>query len=89
MAVESGGAKRVVLDTIEILFSALPDEVVVRSELARLFRWLKHRGLTVVITGERGAEGQLTRFGIEEYVSDCVVVLDHRVHAPRARRRAA
>ncbi len=78
-AVESVGAKRVVIDTIEVLFSALPNEGIVRGELGRLFRWLKARDLTVVITGERGPEGQLSRFGIEEYVSDCVVVLDHRV----------
>lgn len=78
-AVEEVGAKRVVLDTVEVLFSALGDDGVVRGELGRLFRWLKDRGLTAVVTGERGREGQLTRFGIEEYVSDCVVVLDHRV----------
>ena len=79
MAVESVGAKRVVLDTIELLFSALPNEAIIRGELGRLFRWLKERDLTVVITGERGKQGNLTRFGIEEYVSDCVVTLDHRV----------
>ena len=79
MAVESVGAKRVVLDTIEVLFSALPNEAIIRGELGRLFRWLKERDLTVVITGERGKLGNLTRFGIEEYVSDCVVTLDHRV----------
>jgi len=79
MAVESVGAKRVVLDTIELLFSALPNEAIIRGELGRLFRWLKDRDLTVVITGERGKLGSLTRFGIEEYVSDCVVTLDHRV----------
>ena len=79
MAVESVGAKRVVLDTIELLFSALPNEAIIRGELGRLFRWLKERDLTVVITGERGKLGDLTRFGIEEYVSDCVVTLDHRV----------
>ena len=78
-AVESVGAKRVVLDTIELLFSALPNEAIIRGELGRLFRWCKERGLTVVVTGERGDEGSLTRFGIEEYVSDCVVSLDHRV----------
>ena len=78
-AVDSVGAKRVVIDTIEVLFSALPNEGIVRGELGRLFRWLKERDLTVVITGERGPEGHLSRFGIEEYVSDCVVVLDHRV----------
>ncbi|HEY8717644.1 circadian clock protein KaiC [Pengzhenrongella sp.] len=78
-AVAAVDAKRVVLDTIEVLFGALGDDAIVRGELGRLFRWLKDRGLTAVITGERGREGQLTRFGIEEYVSDCVVVLDHRV----------
>ncbi|RYV51420.1 circadian clock protein KaiC [Pengzhenrongella frigida] len=78
-AVEEVGAKRVVLDTIEVLFGALGNEGIVRGELARLFRWLKSRGLTAVVTGERGRAGQLTRFGIEEYVSDCVIVLDHRV----------
>ena len=86
-AVESVGAKRVVLDTIEVLFSALPNEAIVRGELSRLFRWLKDRGLTTVVTCERGREGQLTRFGIEEYVSDCVIVLDHRVHEEISTRR--
>ena len=76
-----------VLDTIELLFSALPNEAIVRGELGRLFRWLKERDLTVVITGERGREGQLTRFGIEEYVSDCVVTLDHRVEDEISTRR--
>lgn len=84
LAVDSVGAKRVVLDTIEVLLGALPDPTVVRSELGRLFRWLKERDLTAVITGERdadlgGTQGRLTRAGIEEFVSDCVVVLDHRV----------
>jgi circadian clock protein KaiC len=78
-AVDQVGAKRVVLDTIEVLFSALHNKGIVRGELGRLFRWLKERGLTAVVTGERGRQGQLTRFGIEEYVSDCVVVLDNRV----------
>ncbi|MET0839859.1 MAG: circadian clock protein KaiC [Marmoricola sp.] len=87
MAVESVGAKRVVLDTIEVLFSALPNEGIIRGELGRLFRWLKDRGLTVVITGERGNVGNLTRFGIEEYVSDCVVSLDHRVQDEISTRR--
>jgi circadian clock protein KaiC len=77
-AVDSIGAKRVVLDTLEALFSALPDEFTLRSELRRLFRWLKDRGLTAVITAERG-DGALTRNGLEEYVSDCVILLDHRV----------
>jgi len=87
MAVEEVGAKRVVLDTIELLFSALPNEAIIRGELGRLFRWLKERGLTVVITGERGKLGNLTRFGIEEYVSDCVVTLDHRVDDEISTRR--
>lgn len=77
-AIDSVGAKRVVLDTIETLFAALPNEFILRAELQRLFRWLKDRGVTVVITGERG-DGTLTRQGLEEYVSDCVVLLDHRV----------
>jgi len=71
-------AKRVVLDTIEALFAALPNELVLRSELRRLFRWLKDRGVTAIITAERG-EGAFTRHGLEEYVSDCVILLDHRV----------
>jgi circadian clock protein KaiC len=77
-AIDSIKAKRVVLDTIETLFGGLPNQAIVRTELRRLFRWLKEKGVTVVITGERG-EGTLTRFGLEEYVSDCVVSLDHRV----------
>jgi circadian clock protein KaiC len=86
-ATESVGAKRVVIDTIETLFAAFSDAAVVRAELRRLFRWLKERGLTAVITGERGEEGRLTRYGIEEYVSDCVIVLDHRVDAELSTRR--
>jgi circadian clock protein KaiC len=77
-AIESVGAKRVVLDTLEALFSGLSDHAVLRAELRRLFRWLKDRGMTAVITAERGAEA-LTRYGLEEYVADCVLVLDHRV----------
>lgn len=77
-AVTQIGAKRIVLDTLEVLFSALGNEGVIRAELRRLFRWLKDKGLTAVITGEQG-DGRLTRFGIEEYVSDCVVALDNRV----------
>ncbi len=77
-AIESIGAKRVVLDTIENLFSGLENQGVLRSELRRLFRWLKDKGMTAVITAERG-EGALTRNGLEEYVSDCVILLDHRV----------
>jgi len=77
-AIDSIKAKRVVFDTIEVLFGALPDQSIVRAELRRVFRWLKEKGVTVIIVGERG-EGTLTRFGLEEYVSDCVISLDHRV----------
>jgi len=77
-AVDSIGAKRVVLDSIESLFASLANEAILRSELQRLFRWLKDRKLTAVVTGERG-EGTLTRHGLEEYISDCVILLDHRV----------
>ncbi len=80
-------AKRVVLDTIESLFASLPNEGILRAELRRLFRWLKDRGVTAVITAEQGQEGQLTRYGLEEYVSDCVIVLDHRVNNEVATRR--
>ena len=77
-ALDAIGAKRVVLDTIEALFAGLPNPLILRAELRRLFRWLKERGVTAIITGERG-ELTLTRHGLEEYVSDCVIVLDHRV----------
>jgi circadian clock protein KaiC len=78
-AIDSIGAKRVVLDTLEVLFASLPNEAILRSELRRLFRWLKDKGVTAVITAERGRES-LTRHGLEEYVSDCVILLDHRVY---------
>jgi circadian clock protein KaiC len=77
-AIDSIGAKRVVLDTLEALFVGLSNATILRAELRRLFRWLKDRGVTALITGERG-EGQLTRHGLEEYVSDCVILLDNRV----------
>jgi circadian clock protein KaiC len=77
-AIDSIGAKRVVLDTLEVLFASLPNEAILRSELRRLFRWLKEKGMTAVITAERGRD-QITRHGLEEYVSDCVILLDHRV----------
>jgi circadian clock protein KaiC len=77
-AIDSVGAKRVVLDTIESLFGGFTDQALLRSELRRLFRFLKDRGVTALITGERG-EGALTRQGLEEYVSDCVILLDHRI----------
>jgi circadian clock protein KaiC len=85
-AMKSVHAKRVVLDTVESLFAGLPNPLVLRSELRRLFRWLKERGMTVVVTGEKG-EGTLTRQGLEEYVSDCVIFLDHRVSEQNATRR--
>lgn len=85
-AIDSIGAKRVALDTVEALFSGLPNPMILRAELRRLFRWLKDRGVTAVITGERG-DGTLTRQGLEEYVSDCVILLDHRVHEQVSSRR--
>ncbi|HYP47834.1 MAG TPA: circadian clock protein KaiC [Thermoleophilaceae bacterium] len=84
--IDSVGAKRVVIDTIENLFGTFTDTATLRAELRRLFRWLKDRGVTAIITGERG-DGSLTRHGIEEYVSDCVIVLDHRVSQETSTRR--
>jgi circadian clock protein KaiC len=80
------GAKRVAIDSLEALFSALPNEAILRAELRRLFRWLKEKGVTAVITGEQG-RNTLTRHGLEEYVSDCVIFLDHRVINQVATRR--
>lgn len=77
-AIDSIGAKRVVLDTIENLFSGLTNESIIRAELRRLFQWLKEKGVTAIITGEKGKD-TLTRQGLEEYVSDCVILLEHRV----------
>ncbi len=85
-AVDSIGAKRIVLDTIETLFAGFTDALLLRAELRRLFGWIKDRGLTAIITGERG-DGQLTRQGLEEYVSDCVVLLDNRVEDQITTRR--
>ena len=85
-AIDSVKAKRVVLDTIETLFAVMTNAGVLRAELRRLFQWLKDKGVTVVITGEKG-DGTLTRHGIEEYVSDCVIMLDHRVHDQLSTRR--
>ncbi|MEQ9369328.1 MAG: circadian clock protein KaiC [Coleofasciculus chthonoplastes F3-SA18-01] len=78
-AIDAIGAKRVVLDTVEVLFSGLSNTAIVRAELRRLFRWLKTKGVTAIVTGEKG-ENSLTRYGIEEYVSDCVIRLDHRLY---------
>jgi len=85
-AIDSIGAKRVVLDTIEALFSGFSNETILRAELRRLFRWLKDRGVTAVVTGEKG-HTLLTKHGLEEYVADCVIFLDHRVTAQIATRR--
>ncbi|MGN6249027.1 MAG: circadian clock protein KaiC [Ginsengibacter sp.] len=85
-AIDSIGAKRVVLDTIENLFTGLENEAILRSEIRRLFNWLKEKKVTAIITGERG-EGKLTRQGLEEYVSDCVIVLDNRVQDQISTRR--
>lgn len=80
------GAQRVVLDSIEALFAGIPNESIVRSELQRLFRWLKEKGVTTVITAEAG-NNTLTRYGLEEYVADCVIQLDHRVYEQISTRR--
>lgn len=85
-AIDLIGAKRVVLDTIEALFGGFSNTSILRAELRRLFRWLKDRGVTAIITGERG-EGTLTRQGLEEYVSDCVILLDHRINNQISTRR--
>lgn len=85
-AIDSIGAKRVVIDTIETLFGGLDNQAVLRSELRRLFEWLKSKGVTAIITGERG-DGTLTRYGLEEYVADCVILLDNRVHEQLSTRR--
>jgi circadian clock protein KaiC len=84
-AIDSVGAKRVVLDTLEALFTGFKNENILRAELRRLFRWLKAREVTAIITAERG-NGTLTRNGMEEYVSDCVILLDHRVERGNATR---
>jgi circadian clock protein KaiC len=85
-AIKSVGAKRILLDTVEVLFATFTNQSVLRAELERLFRWLKDRDVTAVVTGERG-EGSLTRNGLEEYVSDCVLSLDHRVNEQVTTRR--
>jgi circadian clock protein KaiC len=85
-AIDAIGAKRVVLDTIEAIFSGFSNVNILRAELRRLFRWLKDKGVTAVITAEQG-DGTLTRHGLEEYVSDCVILLDHRVREQISTRR--
>jgi circadian clock protein KaiC len=85
-AINAIGAKRLVIDTLETLFTGFANQTILRAELARLFRWLKNRGVTAIVTAERG-DGLLTRHGLEEYVSDCVIMLDHRTLAESATRR--
>jgi circadian clock protein KaiC len=85
-AIDSLGAKRVALDSLESLFAGLSNHAILRAELRRLFRWLKEKGVTAVITAERG-DGRLTRHGFEEYISDCVILLDHRIQQQIATRR--
>lgn len=87
LAIDSIGAKRVALDSLESLFAGLPNEAILRAELRRLFRWLKDKGVSAVITGELSREGGFTRHGLEEYISDCVLFLDHRVVNQVATRR--
>jgi circadian clock protein KaiC len=86
-AVQRVGARRIVLDTIEALFGELPNPGILRAEIRRLFGWLKEKGLTTVITAERDRTDKLTRHGIEEFVSDCVIVLDHRIREEISTRR--
>jgi circadian clock protein KaiC len=85
-AITGVGAKRVVIDTLETIFSAFSNAAILRSELRRLFQWLKERNVSTIVTAERG-EGSLTRHGLEEYVSDCVILLDHRVRDQVSTRR--
>ncbi len=86
-AIDSIGAKRVGLDSLEALFAGLPNEAILRAELRRLFSWLKKRGVTTIITAEQGKQDHLTRHGLEEYISDCVIFLDHRIVGQVATRR--
>ncbi len=85
-SIDSIGAKRIAIDTIESLFSGLPNEAIVRAEIRRLFGWLKEKGMSAIITAERGTD-TMTRYGLEEYVSDCVILLDHRVSGQVSTRR--
>lgn len=86
MAIRAVGAKRIVLDTIESLFSGLTNAAILRSEIRRLFGWLKEKGVTAIITGEKDSNN-ITRQGLEEYVSDCVILLDHQVNNKISSRR--
>lgn len=86
-AIDSIGAKRVALDSVEALFAGIGNHGILRAELRRLFAWLKDRDMTAIITGEKGEGNAITRHGLEEYVADCVIVLDHRVHEQISTRR--
>ena len=86
-AIDAIGAKRIVLDTIEVLLASFGNDTIVRGELSRLFRWFKERNLTAVVTEERGRDSRLTRYGFEEVISDCAILLDHRVHEEISTRR--
>jgi circadian clock protein KaiC len=84
--IDEVGAKRIAIDTLEAIFSGFANEAILRSELRRLFLWLKDKGITAVVTGERG-DRTITKYGLEEYVADCVITLDHRVTNQIAVRR--
>ena len=86
-AIDSIGAKRVVLDTIESLFAGISNHSILRAEIRRLFNWLRDKEVTVIITGEQGGGDSITRQGLEEYVSDCVIFLDHRINEQYGTRR--
>jgi circadian clock protein KaiC len=86
-AIESVGARRLVIDTLEVLFGGLQDHGILRAEFRRLFRWLNERRITTIVTGERGPDRQMSRHGLEEYVSDCVIILDHRIEQQISTRR--
>jgi circadian clock protein KaiC len=86
-AIDSVGAKRVVLDSLESLFAGITDIGILRLEIKRLFRWLKEKNVTAIVTGEQAKEGSYTRHGLEEYISDCIILLDNRVRDEMATRR--
>lgn len=86
-AIDTVGARRLVIDTLEVLFGGLKDHGILRAEFRRLFRWLNERGITAIVTAERGSNQQMSRHGLEEYVSDCVIVLDHRIEHQVSTRR--
>ena len=77
-AIESVNAKRVVLDSIESLFAGITDNGILRLEIKRLFGWLKEKQVTAIVTGEPGQDSY-THHGMEQYISDCIILLDNRV----------